>query len=836
MGRAPRGGVDAVDVRTDLDCAATPDCPPPAAAPVEIDYLAKDYPSFRQLLLDRLALTVPTWTERHAADLGVALVELLAYEGDRLSYRQDAVATEAYLDTARLRVSVRRHTRLVDYPMHDGCAARAWVCLSSADEVRLPAGTYRFVTLPPGTPAGSGPVLREEDLADPGLPAYEVFEPVHREDIVLRPAHGEIPLWTGGDADFCLAAGATAATLVDGEPPHRHHHGGGQHRALRLVPGDVLVFEEVRGAVTGAVADADHSHTQAVRLTAVTETVDDRTGQPLLEVSWAARDALAFPFRVSARGGPDCVELVIGVARGNAVLVEHGRGLAPEPVPVPAAPPTERGCPDPVDFGCPEPGAVDRPGYPPLPLRIRPRLAQAPVTRSAPYPAPADVARAQAQRLLGVPGRARQRIARIIDGLEHRLRPADRAYLLALFGPAVLRRLRLDEHPARALPALLARFDDLLTARLDRLAVLLRRARAGYVLGADIAWELAQTWGQPEGDAIAPDQPALRGPAVAATRPDPRAALPDVTVTDRLGRLWLPRRDLLGSAATDRHFVAEVDDAGFSTLRFGDDRTGAAFPAGGELLAHYRVGLGRAGNVGREAIGRIVLHGVDQDAIQAVRNPMPAAGGVDAEPVAEVRARAPREMRQRLLRAITPADYAALAGQTAGVQRAAADLRWTGSWYEAQVAVDPVGAEVAPDQLLDEVRQALHRYRRIGHDLSVVSAELVPLDLALAVQVEAGHVTGHVRAALLRVFAALFAPDQLTFGTPIRVSRLVAAAASVTGVQQVAVTRLERLFGGPSDALATGVLPIGPLEVAQLDNDPTHPERGLLTLDLGGGR
>ena len=67
---------------------------------------------------------MPDWRERNPADLGVALVELLAYVGDHLSYRQDAVATEAYLGTARRRVSVRRHARLVDYRMHDGCNAR----------------------------------------------------------------------------------------------------------------------------------------------------------------------------------------------------------------------------------------------------------------------------------------------------------------------------------------------------------------------------------------------------------------------------------------------------------------------------------------------------------------------------------------------------------------------------------------------------------------------------------------------------------------------------------------------------------------------------------------
>ena len=69
-------------------------------------------------------------------DLGITLVEVLAYVGDYLSYYQDAVATEAYLDTARQRISVRRHARLVDYLMHEGCNARAWVCVQVAETVK----------------------------------------------------------------------------------------------------------------------------------------------------------------------------------------------------------------------------------------------------------------------------------------------------------------------------------------------------------------------------------------------------------------------------------------------------------------------------------------------------------------------------------------------------------------------------------------------------------------------------------------------------------------------------------------------------------------------------
>src|SRR5260370_20083179 len=78
-------------------------------------------------MLERLSLLVPGGQERSAADLGVTLVELLAYAADNLSYRQDAIANEAYLATARQRVSVRRHARLVDYFLHERCNARAFV-------------------------------------------------------------------------------------------------------------------------------------------------------------------------------------------------------------------------------------------------------------------------------------------------------------------------------------------------------------------------------------------------------------------------------------------------------------------------------------------------------------------------------------------------------------------------------------------------------------------------------------------------------------------------------------------------------------------------------------
>ena len=93
------------------------------------------------------------WQGSSEADMGVVLAELIAYVGDHLSYQQDAVATEAYLLTARSRISLRRHALLVDYRVHDGCNARAWMHLTVSAPVFLDRAVTRFYTFAPGMPS-----------------------------------------------------------------------------------------------------------------------------------------------------------------------------------------------------------------------------------------------------------------------------------------------------------------------------------------------------------------------------------------------------------------------------------------------------------------------------------------------------------------------------------------------------------------------------------------------------------------------------------------------------------------------------------------------------------
>ncbi|MET4642159.1 hypothetical protein ABID95_001886 [Streptomyces atratus] len=920
------------DRPTPFDCKdERPDCPPAFPAAPVIDYTARDYDTIRRLILDRLALTTPDWVERNPADLGTTLVELLAHTADRISYQQDAVATEAYLDTARRRVSVRRHVRLIEYPMHDGVNARAFVAVETVREVTLGPGTYRFAAVdvrgvgPRDRPA-IGTVIDDRDLSvldERG--SVEVFEPVVADEpLALRPEHNTIRFWTWGDEVCSLPEGATSATLRDAWADE-----GCQVRTLELAPGDLLLIEEVLGARSGTPGDADPAHRQAVRLTSVTPGVDRLVDQPVLEVTWAQEDALAFPVRLSTRGGTDCEPVKdVSVARGNVVLVDHGRSLTlcegtPETATVPPAPAVLGSC-DPSGFGCwdrKEGNATadlinaclhrtrcgrlltadqirelitvvgeDRTGraglglelagrrrekvvpgtayeqaealetllaqvvYPGIPARFRPVLQRFPVVQSVPFPDPRHVSAGQSTGLAVIPGRVRQRLvelwrsARDCDGLTE----PEVAELTVLFGLRVLERFELRRHPVRALGELLHRSERLLAAKLRRLEVLTARARAGAVLDDSITWEITHTWGAEYAAGIDPDDPVLRGPAAALVQ-DPRAALPAVTVADGEKR-WTAKRDLLDSGVRERHFVGELEDDGRIALRFGDGRHGARPQPGARLELHYRLGGGTAGNVGAEAINHLVLCRDPGDAdaddpmpVAGVRNPLPAVGGTEPEPVEQVRQLAPLDLKRTRLRAVTAEDYAALATKLPGVQRAAAEIRWTGSVQEAHVAVDAPGEGEASPELLDSVAYALESYRRIGHDLVVGPARSVPLDIALAVCAAPGHQHGQILAELYRLLGnrrltggrlGFFHPDALTFGEPVRLSRLVAVAAAVQGVESVRVTRLRRLFHeDPLDdtALEAGVLRLGPLEIARCDNDPDRPELGRLSIELGGG-
>lgn len=725
-----------VNCPSDLDCAPSCTCPPAVFPQPEINYLAKDYQSFRQLILDRLSILIPDWKERHVPDIGIMLVEVLAYTGDYLSYYQDAVATEAYLDTARQRMSVRRHARLVDYLLHEGCNARAWVCLQVDADLELNALDTSFITSTEDAVVQSKDILKWEELSNVPAENYEVFEPLLADPCMplkLWQAHNEIHFYTFGKALCCLETGSTSASLldawVDSKKPDAYKQASKKQRALDLKAGDVLIFEEVIGPITGLPADADPMRRHAVRITKVTPGEDqlrktnDGDPTPYLEIEWGPEDALPFTFCISAIGAaPDCDYLEnVSVARGNVILCDHGQTQNPEDFgPVP----TER-----TDATC---ECVDEAGdVEVFPGRLAPVLKTSPIT-----------------------------------------------YAVRL----------LKDNPDTSM------------------------------------WATASS----------------------LLKQSPREAEPRVQVSSQPVFEWESRYDLIASWPNDHHFVVEIDNFGKAHLRFGNGELGFQPPSGMTFRVTYRVGNGRAGNVGAEAISRLVTRKTSLTGVSIkVRNPLAARGGTEPETMAEAKLFAPHVFRKKLQRAVTAGDYQAIAARNSKLQRASGVLVWTGSWYEADVAVDPLGSETASPELLKEIETYLDRYRRMGHDLHLEAAEYVPILLSLDVCALPHFQPGHVKAALLEVFSnrvlpggkrGFFHPDNMTFGEGIYLSKIIATAQAVPGVECVRVKNFQRLFDSPNNEIANGILALRLSEIAQLDNDPNFPERGRLEIDVSGGR
>jgi hypothetical protein len=360
---------------TPVDCRQSQCCPSTLATPPDIHYLARDYNGFRQAMLDRIAVLVPSWTETHEADPGITLVEALAYAADRISYLQDAVNTEAYIGTARSRISLRRHARLVDYRLNEGANARAWICLqASQPNITVPAGT-QFFPLIPGIAASVDPnenVYAASMLASSPGPIFESMAP-----LTLYPEQNQMDFYTWGDGQCCLPVGATSATLTGTFP-------NGAYSSLAA--GQVLIFEEVVGPLTGNPADADPTHRWAVRLTYASTT--DNSGNPLADpvnpgvqltnIAWNSADALPFPLCISSVTSAGLPVSGVSVAHGNVIAADQGTWTVNESLgTVPGAPPAPV-----AGVGC---NCATAPGARvPMPY-FEPMLANRPLTFAFPY-------------------------------------------------------------------------------------------------------------------------------------------------------------------------------------------------------------------------------------------------------------------------------------------------------------------------------------------------------------------------------------------------------------------------------------------------------------------
>lgn len=307
--------------QTDFDCSV--DAPHDDLGPENrsINYLARDFRSFRQLMLDQMAPSTPDWLDKSMPGIGMTLVELMAHYADHISYAQDAIGTETRFE-GRTRTALRRRVKLLGYDVFDGLSARTFVQLQADISGLMRRGDLKFLTRSSAYPS---PTITSTDISLNTLQSHniEVFEPMAAQ-FEVNPAHNALRLYDWSDPRAVLPIGARQAWVV------------GAHADVTLKAHDFVLLELLRDPTTKRRADVDPALRQVVRLTRDAQPEIDyipgngSNSLELFRLEWGEADALRFDCPIGTLNSgnvPDGGNPAMSMVRGNVILADHGVSL-----------------------------------------------------------------------------------------------------------------------------------------------------------------------------------------------------------------------------------------------------------------------------------------------------------------------------------------------------------------------------------------------------------------------------------------------------------------------------------------------------------------------------
>jgi hypothetical protein len=306
--------------------------PRPVVEPV-IDYLAKDYESFRLTMVEAMTQRVPDWQPTSEADLDQVLLDLFSAAADELSDYQDRVMNEAYLASARKRVSLARHARLMDYHIHQGNQASTILALEfdlsvEPDETLRQFELNPVLPIPPFKPppfiVWSGEAKKEDSSI--------IF--ATQESQVMHELLNRMGLYTWSDAIPTLPAGSTSADLklfpTDTTPAGKKNAATVLQNLIRDGKIKRLLIQERLNRSTGLAPGRDPGKRQLLTLLpkdkGATAMLDPVTGEWFVRVHWEKRDALRSSYCFTVDCDPPVGKVEdISQFHGNLVTVFHGK-------------------------------------------------------------------------------------------------------------------------------------------------------------------------------------------------------------------------------------------------------------------------------------------------------------------------------------------------------------------------------------------------------------------------------------------------------------------------------------------------------------------------------
>jgi len=247
------------------------------------------------------------------------------------------------------------------------------------------------------------------------------------------------------------------------------------------------------------------------------------------------------------------------------------------------------------------------------------------------------------------------------------------------------------------------------------------------------------------------------------------------------GLEWKEVSSFFEQPADAQVFVTREDEDDKTHVLFGDGINGARLPSGANnVIASYRYGSG----ADSPEAGTLTVILKPQPNLKSIRNPVPVGGGADPDPPSQIQRYAPRSILT-FGRAVSADDYETIAAQAPGVARARSYWTFDPEQQRALVKVyvgDDNNAKLAAEMALSAAADP-------NHPISVVTATLIPIKVALSIKLDPRYipadVSAAVRAALIDAYAGLFGTNTVRIGQFVYHSEICAACLSVPGVLAV---------------------------------------------------
>jgi len=783
-----------------IDCPAG-DCreaPPPALPATKralsIDTTKKDFRGFLQLLSEWIHVRNPRWSDVSEASFERVLLDLLAHQADHLSYYQDRVANEAFLETASQRFSLRQHATLLGYSVFDGQAATTTLAFSVQNDGYVPSA----LTVEQPAQAGDRPLA---------------FTTTQR--IAVSPANNwdtlTVAAWPGATTAR-IPSGASELLLWG--------HGNALEPGQRLAfaqGGDcqiVTLTEVARQHAPGwtqSPSDAPHAG-----LSAVTRIRWDEALRFSLH-PWLGTPRLwLFANLVDAVHGR--VETAWVEAPSSAPASEHRITLTPQNSII--------GVQKLLDGERTQLRAVRLPELPVLFVRDGDERVP-------------DVQ-------VDVDGERWERVETLTSSRSfdhHYTATSDEDGSLWLrFGDGLrgadVRLVTLAARRAPASPHALG-----IEAIAPGPAGNEVRVTFAAAANGDPARFRIVVFYKPAGQPSVVQVEDFDGLSIV---PNDSNFVMNVLQGSRYIRGYVDEGPLTSMPAPEPGLGPPPNAVG-NELAVNAVQLVSEAPV--SLRARYRVGDPTAGNCAPGTLTKvstppagttIAAEFAVLGAVQ-VNNVVPGRGGRQPETSEALRRAIPDSIRHgELQRAVALEDYAnaAVAADTRVARAAAKALG--GPFNTVFVLVDPAGQVPLDESLQRVVSQRLDHLRMAGREVHVVGPDYVPLDVELALCASPGFLPHEVRK---RVFAALrpgeatnpgyFHPDRLSFGQDVALGDLSAFTQHIAGVHSVKVTRFRRLRD-PSATLVFDRIAFGVTEVARLDANENLPHNGRLSVKVVG--